>query len=93
MTDRVFTEVLCEDEFRDWKDVGIVVQAYLKDGLDDLKMLHEWAAQRGTPVWVRLVKGAYWDYETIVAAQRGHSVPVYENKATPTPITSGVPPI
>jgi RHH-type proline utilization regulon transcriptional repressor/proline dehydrogenase/delta 1-pyrroline-5-carboxylate dehydrogenase len=80
ITQRIFQEVLCEDEYRDWSDVGIVIQAYLVRSEDDLVALRDWAIQRGAPVWVRLVKGAYWDYETIVAAQRGHSVPVYRNK-------------
>jgi RHH-type proline utilization regulon transcriptional repressor/proline dehydrogenase/delta 1-pyrroline-5-carboxylate dehydrogenase len=81
LTRRIFQEVFCEDEFRDWSDVGIVTQAYLRHSLDDLRTLHDWAASRGTPVWVRLVKGAYWDYETTVAAQRGHPVPVFQHKA------------
>src|SRR6516225_9077204 len=66
---RIFREVLEEDEFRDWADVGIAVQAYLRDTDRDLEQLAQWARRRGTPVWVRLVKGAYWDYETIVAAE------------------------
>src|SRR5207248_10973903 len=37
--------------------------------------------QRGTPVWVRLVKGAYWDFETVVAAQQNWPTPVFEQKA------------
>ena len=31
-------------------------------------------------MWVRLVKGAYWDYETIMAAQQGWPVPVCQHK-------------
>lgn len=80
ITRRIFEEILCEDEFLDWPDAGIVVQAYLRDAEDDLKRLLAWAASRGTPVWVRLVKGAYWDYETIVASQRGYPVPVFSHK-------------
>ena len=80
ITQRIFQEVLCEEEYRDWADVGIVIQAYLVRSSEDLVALRDWAVKRGTPVWVRLVKGAYWDYETIVAAQRGHIAPVYTNK-------------
>ncbi len=36
--------------------------------------------RRGTPVWVRLIKGAYWDYETVIAAQEGWPVPVFAQK-------------
>src|SRR5262249_24121144 len=46
----------------------------------DLEELARWSEGRGTAVWVRLVKGAYWDYETVVAAQQGWPVPVFTNK-------------
>jgi RHH-type proline utilization regulon transcriptional repressor/proline dehydrogenase/delta 1-pyrroline-5-carboxylate dehydrogenase len=81
LTIRIFREALCEDEFRDWPDAGIALQAYLHDTAADLEELAGWAGRRGTPVWVRLVKGAYWDYETIVAAQQGWPVPVFTQKA------------
>ncbi len=77
---RIFREVLEEDEFRDWPDVGIAIQAYLRDTEHDLEELARWAERRKTPVWVRLVKGAYWDSETILAAQEGWPVPVFEQK-------------
>jgi RHH-type proline utilization regulon transcriptional repressor/proline dehydrogenase/delta 1-pyrroline-5-carboxylate dehydrogenase len=80
LTLRIFREVLGEDEFRDWPDVGIALQAYLRDCGTDLEALAHWAERRGTPVWVRLVKGAYWDYETILAAQMGWPVPVFSAK-------------
>jgi RHH-type transcriptional regulator, proline utilization regulon repressor / proline dehydrogenase / delta 1-pyrroline-5-carboxylate dehydrogenase len=80
VTLRIFGEVLGEPEFRDWPDVGIAIQAYLHDTEEDLRRLLSWTQERGTPVWVRLVKGAYWDYETIVAAQHGWPVPVFTHK-------------
>ena len=76
----IFKHVLMEDEFRDFADAGIVVQAYLQDSADDLKDLLKWTKKRGTPVTVRLVKGAYWDYETIVAEYRGWPCPVFRRK-------------
>ena len=81
LTIRIFREVFEEEEFRAWPDVGIAIQAYLKSCGDDLKGLADWSARRGTPVWVRLVKGAYWDYETVVAAQQNWPAPVWEEKA------------
>jgi RHH-type proline utilization regulon transcriptional repressor/proline dehydrogenase/delta 1-pyrroline-5-carboxylate dehydrogenase len=60
--------------------VGIAIQAYLRDTGHDLEQLLGWAEQRGVPVWVRLVKGAYWDYETVVAAQNGWPTPVFTHK-------------
>jgi RHH-type proline utilization regulon transcriptional repressor/proline dehydrogenase/delta 1-pyrroline-5-carboxylate dehydrogenase len=80
LTLRVFREVLDEAEFRDWPDVGIAIQAYLRDSEADLRVLADWARRRGTPVWVRLVKGAYWDYETVIAAQQAWPVPVFTQK-------------
>ncbi len=76
----LFRQVLEEDEFRDWADVGIAIQAYLKECAADLEELAAWARRRGTPVWVRLVKGAYWDYENILAAQQNWPVPVWRAK-------------
>lgn len=76
----VFKSVLMEDEFRDFADVGIVTQCYLRESGEDLRGLVEWAKQRGTPVWTRLVKGAYWDYETIHAKYEGWHIPVYQEK-------------
>lgn len=80
LTLRIFKEVLLEEEFRRMDHVGIVIQAYLLDSGQDLQMLRQWAEERGTPVWVRLVKGAYWDYETVAARYRGWPTPVYLEK-------------
>lgn len=62
LTLALFRQTFFEPEFRDWPDVGIALQAYLRDTERDLSELLEWARTRGTPIWVRLVKGAYWDY-------------------------------
>jgi RHH-type proline utilization regulon transcriptional repressor/proline dehydrogenase/delta 1-pyrroline-5-carboxylate dehydrogenase len=76
----IFKQVFLEEEFRDWAECGIVVQAYLPDAERDLDDLLAWAQQRGTPVWIRLVKGAYWDYETVASAYKGWPCPVYTQK-------------
>jgi len=81
LTYAIFRSILREPEFRDWPDVGIVAQAYLPEAEGDLRSLAEWAEARGTPVTVRLVKGAYWDYEVLLARQFGWPVPVYQRKA------------
>jgi RHH-type proline utilization regulon transcriptional repressor/proline dehydrogenase/delta 1-pyrroline-5-carboxylate dehydrogenase len=80
LTLRIFQEILEEEEFRRWSDVGIAIQAYLRDTARDLENLAGWAERRGTPVWVRLIKGAYWDFETVVAAQQEWPVPVFTAK-------------
>jgi RHH-type proline utilization regulon transcriptional repressor/proline dehydrogenase/delta 1-pyrroline-5-carboxylate dehydrogenase len=81
LTLHIFRDVLSESEFRDWTDVGIALQAYLKETPADLQELLQWTQRvRGYPVWIRLVKGAYWDYETVLAAQNGWPVPVFTRK-------------
>jgi len=80
VTIRIFEEILQEAEFRDWRDVGIAIQTYLRDCLQDLAGLRRWVDRRGTPVWIRLVKGAYWDYESVVAGQQGWPLPVFREK-------------
>lgn len=80
LTLEIFKEICMEKEFRDWPDCGIVIQAYLPDAGDDLQDLLKWVKKRKTRVGVRLVKGAYWDYETITAEYRGWPCPVYTEK-------------
>ncbi len=72
--------LLMEPELCDWPDIGIAIQAYLRDTEADLRGLIDWARTRGAPVTVRLVRGAYWDYETVVAEQHGWPVPVWTRK-------------
>ena len=60
---------------------GLAMQAYLKSGDDDARRIVEWSKRTGRVVTVRLVKGAYWDYETIHAEQQGWPCPVWPKKA------------
>jgi RHH-type proline utilization regulon transcriptional repressor/proline dehydrogenase/delta 1-pyrroline-5-carboxylate dehydrogenase len=80
MTLAILKQLLLEAEFRDRRDLGVTLQAYLRDSYQDLQDLIAWAKERGTPVTVRLVKGAYWDQETIKAVQRGWLQPVFNDK-------------
>ena len=75
-------DLLMEDEFRSRSDIGMTLQAYLRDSYSDLQGVIDWAKERGTPVTVRLVKGAYWDQETITARQNGWPSPVYREKVS-----------
>lgn len=81
LTLEVFQEMLLDPEFKNYRHFGCVVQAYLKDSYQDLKDLIAFAQKRGTPFTVRLVKGAYWDTETIEAKQKTWPVPVFSVKA------------
>ncbi|GAB5495736.1 MAG: L-glutamate gamma-semialdehyde dehydrogenase [Phycisphaerales bacterium] len=59
---------------------GIAIQAYLKSGPDDARDLSRWAIENKRQVSVRLIKGAYWDYETIHAEEMGWPCPVWNEK-------------
>ena len=76
----LFRTLFTETEFRDWPQVGIVIQAYLRDAENDLLDLLEWGRARGTRFAVRLVKGAYWDFEKIKSRQNGWACPVFLQK-------------
>jgi len=76
----LFKTTLTEAEFKDWPHAGIAIQAYLRDSEHDLRDLIEWGRARGTRFAVRLVKGAYWDYETTKSGQNGSNPPVFLQK-------------
>lgn len=80
LTIPILQELLMEGEFRDRDDIGVTLQAYLRDSKADLQSWIAWAKRRGTPITVRLVKGAYWDAETIHAIQNHWPQPVFNSK-------------
>ena len=80
LTLALFKSILEEAEFRTQPAIGIALQAYLRDCERDLRELIAWARQNHRPISVRLVKGAYWDYETILAQQRDWPIPVWAKK-------------
>ncbi len=80
LTLQLFRELLTEPDHADL-EAGIVVQAYTKGSRNDLADLIAFSASRTKPITVRLVKGAYWDTETVHARAAGWPVPVYERKA------------
>ena len=78
---RVYEKTLLETpELADYKDTGIVVQAYLRDGSKHFEEVMELAKRRGLPMPIRLVKGAYWDAETIEAEAFNFEAPEFLNK-------------
>ncbi|NEP50379.1 MAG: L-glutamate gamma-semialdehyde dehydrogenase, partial [Moorea sp. SIO3C2] len=81
ITFSILKDLLMEEEFRSRTDIGVTMQAYLRDSEQDCQDLIAWAKQRGNPVTIRLVKGAYWDQETITALQNHWHQPVYNQKA------------
>lgn len=76
----VFQRVYSEPDLRSVAYPGVVVQAYARSAEATLRQLLEFAARRGAPIAVRLVKGAYVDYENAIAAQNGLPSPLFEDK-------------
>jgi RHH-type proline utilization regulon transcriptional repressor/proline dehydrogenase/delta 1-pyrroline-5-carboxylate dehydrogenase len=74
-------QLLAEPEFARGPSAGIVLQAYLRDADEQLDHILDGLAERSTPLTVRLVKGAYWEHETVEARQHGWPAPVFEAKA------------
>ncbi len=73
---------LAEDhDLSDWQGLGIAVQAYQKRALAQLDFLLDLAKRTQRKLKIRLVKGAYWDYEIKQAQIMGLPYyPVYTRK-------------
>ncbi len=80
MTLELYRRLRAAPEHRDYPHLGVVLQAYLKSTDRDLDGLLAFARREGLPISVRLVKGAYWDFETVHARQNGLDIPVYTHK-------------
>ena len=76
----ILQELLMEEEFKTRTDIGVTLQGYLRDSEADLKGWINWAKKRGNPITIRLVKGAYWDQETIKSKQNHWNQPVFNQK-------------
>ena len=75
---RLFEHVAHAPELADWDGLGLAVQAYSKRA----PAVIDWLATLERPLHVRLVKGAYWDFEIKRAQVEGlASYPVYTRKA------------
>jgi RHH-type transcriptional regulator, proline utilization regulon repressor / proline dehydrogenase / delta 1-pyrroline-5-carboxylate dehydrogenase len=81
ITLEVYRRMRSNPEFRHYQHFGIALQSYLRETDDDLKNLLQWARDNELPISVRLVKGAYWDFEMVTAKQNGWEIPVYTIKA------------
>ena len=77
----IYSKVLLDNsEFFEWNQTGIVVQAYLRDGINHLRDVIGLAKKRNLIMPIRLVKGAYWDAETIEAEAHNFVPPQFLNK-------------
>ena len=74
----LFERLAAAPELASWEGLGIAVQAYSKRA----PAVIDWLADLNRPVMVRLVKGAYWDFEIKRAQVEGLTdYPVYTRKA------------
>ena len=78
---KIYRKVLLETpELKDYQQTGIVLQAYLRDGAAHLKDIISLAKERGMRMPIRIVKGAYWDAETVEADAHNFDAPEFLNK-------------
>jgi RHH-type transcriptional regulator, proline utilization regulon repressor / proline dehydrogenase / delta 1-pyrroline-5-carboxylate dehydrogenase len=80
ITIELFKRLRSDAEFRHYPYLSIVLQCYLKDTEQDVAELIGWGRAAGLPFGLRLVKGAYWDYETVLARQMGWPMPAHLRK-------------
>ena len=81
LTYAAFFRAMEDPSLAGWEHAGVVVQAYLRDADRDVEAIVKWAKRTQRRVTVRLVKGAYWDFETVRAAQEGWPSPVWLDKS------------
>ncbi len=75
--------VLRDPAFAGWEGFGLAVQAYQKRALPLIDWLANLARGSGRRLFVRLVKGAYWDTEIKTAQERGlDGYPVFTRKTS-----------
>jgi RHH-type proline utilization regulon transcriptional repressor/proline dehydrogenase/delta 1-pyrroline-5-carboxylate dehydrogenase len=76
----IFRRVLSEEPYRHFPYAGLALQAYHRRTGEDIEQLLQWIKERDVPITIRLVKGAYWDSDTIRYEQRGWPRPLFEQK-------------
>ena len=77
----IYKRVLLDTpELKDFDQTGIVLQAYLRDAYRHFLDILELAKARGLCMPIRIVKGAYWDAETIHADAHSFDAPEFLNK-------------
>jgi len=75
-----FKRVFGSQEFIDMALPGIVIQAYAKNSEARVLDMLDFAQRRGSPIAIRLVKGAYWDFERVISSQNHWAFPLWSKK-------------
>jgi len=77
----LFARLLNDPDLKEWEQLGIAVQTYQKRAPAIIDFLIDAAKRSHKRIIVRLVKGAYWDYEIKKAQQQGlDDYPVFTHK-------------
>lgn len=83
ITAALFEQTLNQEIFK-YHSAGIALQAYLPDSFAIQQHLTEWAKQRvadgGSPIKIRIVKGANMEMEMVESAIRNWQLAPYDNK-------------
>ncbi len=77
----IFKRLFAEPPYRAYPYAGLALQAYHRETERDIGDMLGWVRARGVPITIRLVKGAYWDADTVRYRQAGWAVPLFEQKA------------
>ncbi len=80
LTLRLFKDIMLDKRFISYPYFGIVIQTYLKDSFSDVESIISWSKKRTAATNIRLVKGAYWDYENVISRQKNWPIPVFGKK-------------
>jgi RHH-type transcriptional regulator, proline utilization regulon repressor / proline dehydrogenase / delta 1-pyrroline-5-carboxylate dehydrogenase len=80
IVNETYKNVFSSSEFKDYPLPGIVIQAYSKESIKITEEMIDFARARGSRIAIRLVKGAYWDYETALSLQHSWESPLFSLK-------------
>lgn len=81
IVNETFKNVFSSAEFSNYPLPGIVIQGYAIHSRQVVEDMINFARKRGSRIAVRLVKGAYWDYETAMSQQHSWESPLFSEKA------------
>jgi RHH-type proline utilization regulon transcriptional repressor/proline dehydrogenase/delta 1-pyrroline-5-carboxylate dehydrogenase len=77
----IFKQLFAEQAYRSYPYAGLALQAYHRETERDVQDLVAWTRTRQAPITIRLVKGAYWDSDTVRYRQAGWPPPLFGHKA------------
>lgn len=81
ITLQLLEKLLVTDEFKEYPFFGMVLQSYLVDSSAILQRMRRLSERRDCPFFIRLVKGAYLEYEQIQSELYNRRCPVFLNKS------------